>query len=156
MNKKGAIITFVDLITLLYHEGRNVRHLVEDGKLSDDKRFLSLRDGLARNRDDAWNQIQPLRLKAKKAGSGGEVERLFKQRFKLTLDDLIVLYAHHSWKGTPYGGNAWLPIAQRVKKVSDLLNCGSEDEANCEMSQILEMSHNTGKVIEKLKKLDNY
>lgn len=147
---------FVNLVALLYHEGRNVRHLTEGGKLYDDTRFLPLIHGLARNRDHAWKQIRPLRLKARKAGSGREAERLFEQRFKLTLDDLIVLYAYPGWKGTPYGGNAWLPIAQKVKEVSDLLDAGKEDEANFDISQILEMSHNTGKVREKLEKLNSY
>jgi len=66
----------------------------------------------------------------------------------------VFLYAHPSWKGTPYGGNAWLPIARKVKEVSDLLDSGRGDEANSLMSLILEMPHNTGKVREKLKNLD--
>ena len=154
MNNKDIILAFADLVDLLYHEGRNVRHLVKKGHPIDQK-LLPLRDRLATNRYQAWKQIQPLRLEARKARSYKEIERIFEQRFKLTLDDLVVLYTHPSWKGTPYGGNAWLPIACKVKEVRDLLDSGREDESNYLMSLILEMSHNTGKVSEKLKNLDS-
>ena len=156
MNSKDIISLFADLVTLLYHEGRNVRHLIKSGKLSDDTKFRTLGDGLAKNRYYAWKQVQPLRHQARKVGSGKEVERLFEHRFKLTLDDLIILYDHPGWKGTLYGGNAWLPIARRIKEVSDLLNSGREEKANYLMGQVLEMSHNTGKVSEKLNDLDDY
>ncbi len=55
----------------------------------------------------------------------------------------------------PYGVNAWLHIPRKLKEVYDLLDFGREDEANCIMSAILEMPHNTGKVSEKLKNLDS-
>lgn len=154
MNNKDIIVQFADLVTLLYHEGRNVRHLVKKDHPIDPK-FLSLRDGLATNRCQAWKQIQPLRLQTSKARSGKEVEFIFKQQFNLTLDDLVVLYTHPNWKGTLYGGNAWLPIAHKVKEVRDLLDSGREDEAGCLMDLILEMFHNTGKVSEKLRNLDS-
>lgn len=154
MNNEDIIVSFADLVTLLYHEGRNVRHLIKKGHTIDPK-FLSLRDGLATNRCQAWKQIQPLRLQASKARSGKEVELIFRQQFKLTLNDLVVLYTHPSWKGTLSGGNAWLPIAHKVKEVRDLLDSGRKDEADCLMGLILEMSHNTGKVGEKLRNLDS-
>jgi hypothetical protein len=155
LNDKEDIITaFTDLVTLLYHEGRNVRHLVKNGKPIDSK-FLSLRDRLSTNRYQAWKQIQHLRLKAGKVRSSKKVKFIFEQYFKLTLDELIALYAHPSWKGTFYGGNAWLPLARKVKEASELLDSGSDDEANCLICQIMEMSHNTGKVNQKLKDLDS-
>ena len=154
MNNKGIISSFADLVTLLYHEGRNVRHLIKKDSTVDPK-FLPLRNGLAKNRCEAWKQIQSLRLEASRALLGREVEQIFERQFNLTLDDLVELYAHPRWKGTPYGGNAWLPIAYKVKEVRDLFDSGREDEANYLMSLILEMSHNTGKVIEKLRNLDS-
>jgi hypothetical protein len=154
LNNVDIISPFADLVTLLYHEGRNVRHLVNKGYKIDSK-FLSLRDRLAKNRYQAWKQIQPLRLKACKARSGKEVELIFEQQFNLPLSDLAVLYSQPYWKGTPYGGNAWLPIACKVKEVRDLLDTGMEDEANCLISKILEMYHNTGKVNKKLMDLDS-
>ena len=93
MNNKGIISSFADLVTLLYHEGRNVRHLVKKDSTVDPK-FLPLRNGLAKNGCEAWKQIQPLRLEASKARLGREVERIFERQFNLTSDDLVELYAH--------------------------------------------------------------
>ena len=85
-----------------------------------------------------------------------EVEQIFKRQFNLTLDDLLELYANPGWKGTPlYGGNAWLPIAYKVKEARDLIDSGKKDEASCLIGLILEMSHNTGKVCEKIRNLDS-
>ena len=151
---RDMILKFADLVTLLYHEGRNVRHLVKKGHTVDPK-FLSLRDGLATNRCEAWKQIQPLRLEAGKARSGREVERIFERRFNLTLDDLVVLYADLGWRGTSFGGNAWLPIARKVTQVRDLLDSGRKDEADCLIGPILESYHNTGKISGKLEELDS-
>lgn len=154
MNNKDIISSFADLVTLLYHEGRNVRHLVEKDSTVYPK-FLPLRNGLAKNRCEAWKQIQPLRLEASKAQLARQVEQIFERRFNLTLDDLVVLYANPSWKGMPYGGNAWLPIAHKVKEVRDLLDSGRKDEAYCLVGLILEMPHSTGKVCDKLRNLDS-
>jgi len=70
------------------------------------------------------------------------------------LDDLVSLFGNSGWKGTPYGGNAWLPIACKVKTASDLLNSGKEKEASHIIRQAMKMPHNTGKVVEKLKELE--
>ena len=151
---RDMILKFADLVALIYHEGRNVRHLVKKGHTVDPK-FLSLRDGLATNRCEAWKQIQPLRLEAGKAQSGREVERIFERRFNLTLDDLVVLYADLSWRGTSFGGNAWLPIARKVTQVRDLLDSGRKNEADRLIDLILESYHNTGKISDKLEDLDS-
>jgi len=154
LDDKVILSAFADLLTLLYHEGRNVRHLVKKDTTINPK-FLSLRDRLPTNRCKAWNELRSLRLEAGEARSHKEIEFTFKRRFKLTLDDLVDLFAHPGWKGTLYGGNAWLPIARKVREVSDLLDSGKKEEANCLVSVILEMSHNTGKVSAKLKNLDS-
>ncbi len=154
MNNEDIIVSFADLVALLDQVPDIPSLVVEKGHRMDPK-FLSLRDRLATNRCQAWKQTQPLRLQASKARSGKEVELIFKQQFNLTLDDLVVLYTHPNWKGTLYGGNAWLPIAHKVKEVRDLLDSGRKDEADCLMGLILEMQHKTGKVGEKLRNLDS-
>ena len=154
MDNKDILLVFADLVTLLYHEGRNVRHLVKKNPQID-PRFLSLRDRLATNRYQAWKQLQPLRLAAGKVQLAKQIELIFKRHFNLTLDDLVILYAHPRWKGTAYGGNAWLHIAHKVKEVIDLLDSGRENEAGYLIGSIMEMSHNTGKISEKLKDLDS-
>lgn len=154
MDSKVVLSKFADLVALLYHEGRNVRHLVKKDSAIDPK-FLSLRDKLPTNRCKAWNEIRPLRLESSQARSHKEIECTFERHFKLTLDDLADLYSYPGWKGTLYCGNAWLPIAHKVMEVSHLLDCGKEEEANCLVRLISEMDHNTGKVSAKLKNLDS-
>ena len=151
---QDIISRFADIVALLYHEGRNVRHLVKNSKLPLTEGLQTLINGLARNRFDAWKQIQPLRRKASKARSGGDVLQVFERKFRLTLDDLVALYAHPSWKGTPYGGNAWLPIARKTAKARNILEAGLENEARQLLEEIMESCHNTGKVCSKIKELD--
>jgi len=40
--KTFVMQTFTDLVTLVYHEGRNVRHLVKDGRIDEPKRYSRL------------------------------------------------------------------------------------------------------------------
>jgi hypothetical protein len=147
------ISKYADLLTLLYHEGRNVRHLIKNGHQVD-PRFLSLRNGLATNRVEAWKQIQPLRKKANEALSASAAERIFERKLGLKLDDLEGLYELLGWIGTPYGGNAWLPIVRMVKELRKLIDSGRWEEAHSLEDLILESHHNTGKVSDKLKNLD--
>lgn len=93
---QDVISKFADLVSLLYHEGRNVRHLIKDGKPVEPK-YLTLRDRLATNRYEAWKQIQPLRQEAAKAKSATSVVQVFEHKFKLTLDDMVSLFSHQSW-----------------------------------------------------------
>lgn len=144
---------FADIVALVYHEGRNVRHLARKEQV--EIKFLALRDRLDKNRHDAWKRLQPLRREAAKAKSCNEVQRLFEREFGLTLDDMVTLYGYTSWKGTDYGGNAWLPIVRNTIKVYDLLDASKDDDARELLVSILESFHNTGKVSDKLKELDN-
>ena len=144
---------FADIVTLLYHEGRNVRHLAKKERV--EEHFLVLRDRLDINRYNAWKRLQPLRREAAKAQSCHEVQQLFEHKYGLTLKDMATLYSLTGWKGTDYGGNAWLPIAENTLKVYGLLDSNKEDEARELLVAILESSHNTGKVKDKLKELDN-
>ena len=148
------ISRFADILSLLYHEGRNVRHLLKNGQIDVDPSYLSLRERLAKNRYEAWAQIQSLRRRAAGSASGGEAEQVFRQWFRLTVDDLIVLFEHPGWKGSAYGGNAWLPIAQMATKLRDLIDGRQEHEAARLVGLILDACHNTGRVRDKLENLD--
>lgn len=144
----------VDVLALLYHEGRNVRYLVKHKYMIIDPKFLSLTVQLANNRIDAWKQIQYLRKKAAIMQTGENTKRVFERQFKLSLDDLIELYSHPGWKGSQYGGNAWLPIALNAKGLLDLLDSGKIEESYRLINQILDSHHNTGVVRDKIKELD--
>jgi len=102
----------------------------------------------------AWHQIQPLRQKAAKATAGTETGQVFKGSFRLTLEDLVTLYADQGWKGSAYGCNAWLPIAKRAVELKALIDAGREDEARQLLNLLLGSSHNTGTVNEKRRSLD--
>jgi hypothetical protein len=147
----NLISQYADFVALVYHEGRNVRHLEEE-QLSIDSKFVALR-GLAANRQEAWQQLRPLRLEAATTQSASQVELKFQQGFRLTLDELAVLYAHPGWKQTAYGGNAWLPVAVKVRELGRVIDAGDEAGALHLADQVLEMSHNTGKAGDKLKSL---
>ena len=145
-----------DIVSLLYHEGRNVRHLVRKGYIPKSSPFLALRDRLATSRREAWKQIQPLRRRAAKAESGTEVSRVFEREFGVTLADLGDLYGNSGWRGSGYGGNAWSPIVHMTIEVGTLIDSGYHDEARELLDRILESSHNTGRVGNKIKELDDW
>jgi hypothetical protein len=117
--------------------------------------FLTLREALATNRYEAWQQLQPLRREAARQRTGNGVQRVFEGRFELTLDDLTTLYSHPGWRGSQYGGNKWLPIARSACDLRDLIDLGREHEARQLVDRILRSSHNTGTVLHKLVDLDS-
>lgn len=106
------------------------------------------------NRVDAWKQLRSLRLEAAEAKSASDAAGLFQKRLGLSLDDLVVLYAHPGWKGSPYGGNAWLPVASRAIDLRNLIDAGKESEAVELAGLILQSPHNTGNISEKLCELE--
>ena len=150
------IPTFADILSLLYHEGRNVRHLAKNRQIDVDSMYLSLRERLATNRFQAWKQIQSIRSRAAESLSGDSVEQVFVQHFSLSLEDLVVLYEHPGWKGSAYGGNAWLPIARMATELRELIDGRKEQEAARLVGSILDACHNTGRVRDKLKNLDTW
>ena len=81
-----------DLVTLTFHEARNVRHLVRDGKL-EKTQFRMLIDALPTGRDDAWRELQCLRAKAQEAETAEAAEAVSRREFKLSLEDLVELFS---------------------------------------------------------------
>ena len=107
-----TIEVFVDLVTIAYHEGRNVRHLQDDGHAGLEK--YDLLRNLARNRQSAWDQLQPLRDAARKCASAETAEEVFRDRFKVSLEDLSSLR-------TLRDGDS----AVSVRMVSEILEAGT-------------------------------
>ena len=150
------IPTFADVLSVLYHEGRNVRHLAKNRQMDVDPIYLSLSERLATNRYQAWAQIQSIRRRAAESVSGESAEQVFIQHFSLSLDDLVVLYEHPGWKGSAYGGNAWFSIAKMATELRELIDARKEREAERHVGSILEAYHNTGRVRDKLRNLDTW
>lgn len=72
----------------------------------------------------------------------------------MTLVDLVDLFGHLGWKGTRYGGNAWLPIVRMAIQLCDLIDDEQDLEAISLVESILQSRHNTGIVREKLRGLN--
>jgi hypothetical protein len=72
LEREYVLAKFTDIVTLIYFQGRNVRHLLRKGKKIDSK-YIILRDSLAAYRYYGWTQIQPLRTAALSAKSGKAV-----------------------------------------------------------------------------------
>ena len=93
---KAEVRFFADPVTLTFHEARNVRHLVRDGKL-EKAQFRMLTDGLPTGRDDAWARTSVPQSEAWEAETAQAAEAVFRRRFKLSLEDLVRLFSSPHW-----------------------------------------------------------
>jgi len=141
-------------LCLVYHEARNVRHLVRDGHITDKTPYRMLIDGLSRNPYNAWKQLQKSRKKAVQCRTAGHAEAIFSTRFKLSLKDLRSLFTHHAWKHSRLGGNKWVIITERVIRLREAIDNGEEAEARNMVVEIRGLPHHTGIIVDKLYKLD--
>ncbi len=147
-----AIEMFADHVALAYHEGRNIRHLQDAGHPGLEE--YDLLRNLARNSESAWEQLQPLREAARKYGSAKAAERVFRDRFKVGLEDLANLYRHSGWRHSARGGNQWSEITLAIIELRDSLDQGETDRVTALLDVIPNMRHNTGSVNAKIERLD--
>lgn len=143
---------FVDYVALLYHEARNVRHLIREGYLPPG-RFTRL-VGLPKNRSAAWEALQDLRTEAKQVDSASEAEAVFCRRLGVSLEDLVLLFQDRHWRHSSRGGNRWADVATAVSKLRDAIERHDLAAASACVSEVALMHHNTGIVGEKLRRLD--
>lgn len=143
---------FVNYLCLVYHEARNVRHLIEKGcrEAEPYEQLVSL----PRNRQKAWEALQDLRRGASRSGSAAAASRAFAHRFRLTLEELVELYQDGCWKHASLGGNRWSEITQSVIELRNALDQGDGTQVAHLLSCIPRMCHNNGRVGEKLADLD--
>src|SRR5438445_5073752 len=114
---------FVDGLTLVYHEGRHARHLIEGGHLAREGWELLLK--LPPHRTEAWRQLQAVREAARQKPKVNDAMRVFENHFARTLDDLHELYQNPSWKhAKTVGGHAWRYIAGAVKELAKTIDHG--------------------------------
>lgn len=144
---------FCDSVALIYHESRNVRHLLRKGILNREPwRFI---ESLPTNRDDAWREIAPLRDKARHTLSVDDALNVFKSRFHVSLRDLVVMFANDNWRHAKlYGGNAWAGITQLAVQLAEALRNKDRDAVSIIATQLKESRHNTGSVQEKIARLE--
>jgi len=141
-----------DYLALVYHEGRNVRHLIH-GRFVGAAPWAHL-TSLPVNREKAWREIQRTRAATRKAQTPHDVLSAFERRFHISLAQLIELYGHQAWRGSARGGNAWKGIAQLVYDAAEYLEANRIAEAQQAFDRLAEAQHNTGLVREKLQGLD--
>ena len=142
-----------DYVSLLYHEARNVRHLIRAGHVSAEgwEKIISLPN----NRDEAWKVIQPIRSSSKQAESASECLRVFEQRFDADLNALQEMFEDANWRHAKlYGGNAWAQIATTVSQMVKASRSGQTSDQDVALDALWRAEHNTGTVEEKLQKLD--
>lgn len=142
--------TFKDYVALVYHEARNVRHLIRDGHFP--AAGWEVITSLPKNRESAWDEVD--RLATSLTDDASSVIGGFEAHFGKSLDELIEMFENPNWKHAKhYGGNAWARISRRVRKLGDALIAADSDTAPT-IERDLEMErHNTGTVRSKLKTL---
>jgi len=144
--------TLCDVLALIYHEARNVRHLVRQGLLDREPwRFVV---SLPTDREDAWREITGTRDKAKKQVSVDGALRLFDSRFHVSLHDLEQMFANENWRhAKEYGGNAWAGITNLAAKLADAMRNQEMEGAERIMTELRNAHHNNGLLFEKLARL---
>lgn len=139
-------------MSLVYHEARNVRHIVRDGVVEPHRwKYLV---ALPVNREEAWRALQDIRAKARRADSAGEILQIFERRFRVSLSQLVSLYDNPAWRSQPFGGNAWKGVAELVGDLASCLGAGRLSDADVLLHTLRVARHNTGAVIDKLCQLD--
>lgn len=139
--------TFKDYVSLMYHESRNVRHLVRGNHISSEgwESIMSL----PTNREDAWRVVNQFATSL--PNDAPTVLSKFADRFGRNLDQLIVLFENENWRhARNRGGHAWARIGSKVRTLAEALTEGKTERAK-EIEQDLQMErHNTGTVQNKL------
>lgn len=141
-----------DYVALVYHEARNVRHLIRAGVAQPEEwKYLV---ALPVNRDAAWQALQDVRAQARGANDTAGVLQVFERRFRVSLAQLVEIYGNQAWRSGSYGGNAWERIAELVRKLAACLDAGRLSEADGLLEALRIVRHNTGALIDKLSRLD--
>ncbi len=112
-------------------------------------------DSLPTGRDDAWRGLQSLRAKAWEAETAEAAEAVFRQRFKLSLEDLVQLFSSPHWAGSARGGNRWAEIDEAVIALREAIDQRDHKRIAELIVSVPRMAHNTGKVGHKLTSLDD-
>jgi hypothetical protein len=151
-NIRAHLLLLVDYTALVYHEARNVRHLIQERAVTPELwKYLV---ALPVNRYKAWEALQSIRIEAQQAEAVRAALLPFERRFKVTLEQLHVLYDHPAWRNAAFGGNAWQAITKLVQCLAVALEKGQSDEVSELLAILSQAQHNTGSVATKLHQLD--
>ena len=93
-------------------------------------------------------------LPSRDARRWAEVKGLFRRKFGLGLEELVVLFENPHWKHSARGGNQRANITRATVELCRPLDSGNTNEASVLVPRIRGMQHNTGFVGNKLRHLD--
>jgi hypothetical protein len=143
---------FVELMALVYHEGRNVSRIFHLNAAST-RTFGKLAE-LPPDDHKAWELLIPSQQRAAEATSAKEGEAVFRDDFGCSLLDIGKMFEHSAWRRFPqYGGARWAAIAKAVSDLRDAVDAKDEGAVTRLLAEIPSMRHNTGNVEHKLSRL---
>ena len=143
---------FVELMALVYHEGRNVSRIFHLNAAST-KTFGRLAD-LPPDDSKAWQMLIPSQQRATETASAKDAEALFREDFGCSLGDLGKMFEHTAWRRFPqYGGARWAAIVKAVVDLRDAIDNKDEAATAKLLAEIPAMRHNSGAVEHKLSRL---
>ena len=149
---RGYLERLANYVALVYHEARNVRHLIRARAIEAEAwKYLV---ALPVNRDEAWRALQATRLEAQRAKTARGLLLTFERRFRVPLIQLVELYGNPGWRNGAYGGNAWKRITELVQKLAACLESGRLSDADELFDSLGAERHNTGTIADKLSGLD--
>jgi hypothetical protein len=143
---------FVELMALVYHEGRNVGRIFHLHAAST-KTFGKLAE-LPPDDSKAWEMLIPSQQRAAEAPSAKDAEAIFRDDFGCSLFDIGKMFEHTAWKRFPqYGGAKWAAIANAVIELRDAIDAKNDASATKLLADIPAMRHNIGTVEHKLSRV---
>ena len=149
----NALDLFIDGLTLIYHEARHVRFLIEKGYVTPVgwERIVSL----PRNRVEAWRKLHPLREAAKKTATAASAAALFEIKLGRNIKQLAELYENQHWKhATSCGGHKWQDVTSIVRDLRIAIEVRDASSIDKACFDLVRSHHNNGRICEKLLELD--
>jgi hypothetical protein len=147
-----ALPQFVELMALVYHEGRNVGRIFHLHAAST-KTFGKLAE-LPPDDAKAWEMLIPSQQRAADAASAKDAEAIFRDDFECSLLDIAKMFEHTAWKRFPqYGGARWAAVANAVIELRDAIDAKDDAAVTRLHADLPAMRHNTGSVEHKLSRV---
>ena len=145
-----SVAQIVDLLALVYHEGRYVQIL---DQLESPSRYARL-SRLPRDPYAAWRALSSVRTKAAQFKAHSHAAKAFAKAFRLELDDLARLYSNPIWDGRRVGGAKWAVVSSQLRDLIRAINSGADADASRLYQDLMRLEHNTGTVGQKLHRLN--
>ncbi len=149
MELSKVLPQYVELMALVYHEGRNVGRLFHLNAVSHNT-FSHIAE-LPPEAKKGWEKLIQMQQRASAADSAAQAEQVFREALGCSLEELHTMFENPAWKRLPqYGGPRWATIAKAVIELRDAIDGEDEVAAERLAREIPAMRHNSGTVEHKL------